>query len=153
MALKTHLPDMDHHRTLAHLHPWKHGKDPRCVPSHGSLCSGGLQYQSRLDLEPYLLQTQTTFAVCFTARLSSPSITLFIGITWVRTGQTFIPPVVKNLHLKMHLHFFLLPVCVICFYYLLIYSISFYCMYGVCMFLCVDGFFSFARQYIAVRQA
>lgn len=56
-TLKTHLPDMDHHRTLAHLHPWKRGKDPRCVPSHGSLCFGGLQYQSRLDLEPYHLQT------------------------------------------------------------------------------------------------
>lgn len=71
--VKTHLPDMDHHRTLAHLHPWKRGKDPRCVPSHGSLCFGGLQYQSRLDLEPYLLQTHNicSMAVCFTMRFSS----------------------------------------------------------------------------------
>lgn len=46
------IPDMGRHRSPAHSPPWRHGTVQICVPSHESLCFGGLLYQSRMGWGP-----------------------------------------------------------------------------------------------------
>lgn len=99
-AVRPALPDMDHHKTHAHWHPWTRGKGPGCGPSRESLCFGGSRYRSRLDLEPYLLHTHNILWWGW-VRISgwgffTTNCTFLRNYLSLQAGQSLIPRAVKH---------------------------------------------------------